>query len=93
MNVKKFNWKRKTAIYIGRFQPFHRGHKQIFLKALKEKGLVKIKNFSKNPNKIGYIYMLTPKGVSMKTRLTINFMKKKMKEKKLNENLNVLKST
>ena len=50
------------------------------LKALKEKGLVKIKNFKKNPNKIGYIYILTPKGVSVKTRLTINFMKKKMKE-------------
>jgi len=50
------------------------------LKALKEKGLVKIKNFHKNPNKIGYIYILTPKGVSVKTRLTINFMKKKMKE-------------
>ena len=52
------------------------------LKALKEKGLVKIKNFHKNPNKIGYIYILTPKGVSVKTRLTINFMKKKQQKKK-----------
>ena len=31
----KFNWKKKTAIYIGRFQPFHLGHKNIFLRALK----------------------------------------------------------
>tara|TARA_B100000427_G_C15044364_1_gene392624 strand:+ start:100 stop:465 length:366 start_codon:yes stop_codon:yes gene_type:complete len=31
----KFNWKKKTAIYIGRFQPFHLGHKKLFLKALK----------------------------------------------------------
>ena len=30
-----FNWKKKTAIYIGRFQPFHLGHKKLFLKALK----------------------------------------------------------
>lgn len=29
-----FNWKKKTAIYIGRFQPFHLGHKKLFLKAL-----------------------------------------------------------
>ena len=33
--MKKFKWKTKTAIYIGRFQPFHEGHKNIFLKALK----------------------------------------------------------
>ena len=44
----------------------------------------------KNPNKLNYIYILTPKGVSEKTKLTINFMKKKMKEydelkKELNE--------
>ena len=50
------------------------------LKGLKQKGLVKIKNFNKNPNKLNYIYMLTPKGVSEKTRLTVNFMKRKMKE-------------
>ena len=50
------------------------------LKSLKQKGLVKIKNFNKNPNKLNYIYMLTPKGVSEKTRLTVNFMKRKMKE-------------
>tara|TARA_B100000131_G_C17743598_1_gene462151 strand:+ start:111 stop:482 length:372 start_codon:yes stop_codon:yes gene_type:complete len=31
-----FKWKNKTAIYIGRFQPFHDGHKNLFLKALKK---------------------------------------------------------
>lgn len=36
MLKKKFNWKKKTAIFIGRFQPFHDGHKTIFLKALKQ---------------------------------------------------------
>ena len=50
------------------------------LKALKNKGLIKIKNFKKNPNKLNYIYILTPKGVSATTKLTINFMKRKMKE-------------
>ena len=34
--MKRFNWKNKTAIYIGRFQPFHDGHKNIFLKTLKK---------------------------------------------------------
>tara|TARA_Y100001958_G_C21139991_1_gene478941 strand:- start:140 stop:487 length:348 start_codon:yes stop_codon:yes gene_type:complete len=50
------------------------------LKALREKGLIKIGNFSKNPNKLNYIYLLTPKGISSKTKLTINFMKRKMRE-------------
>ena len=45
---------------------------------LKIKGLVKIENFKKNPNKINYIYVLTPKGFTEKTKLTINFMKAKM---------------
>ena len=47
---------------------------------LKKKGFVKIKNFNKNPNKMSYAYILTPKGISIKTKLTINFMKKKMLE-------------
>ena len=50
------------------------------LKALKGKGLLKIKNFSKNPDKINYLYVLTPKGMTEKAKLTINFMKKKMEE-------------
>ena len=50
------------------------------LKALRQKGFIKIKNFRKNPNKINYVYYLTPKGISEKTKLTINFMKIKMQE-------------
>ena len=50
------------------------------LRALKSKGLVKISNFKKNPNKINYIYIITPKGISEKTKLTVNFMKRKMRE-------------
>ena len=50
------------------------------LQALKSKGMIKMKNFHKNLNKINYLYVLTPKGVSEKTKLTINFMKRKLKE-------------
>ena len=50
------------------------------LKALKNKGLIKIQNFKKNPNKLNYIYVITPKGIAEKAKLTINFMKMKMKE-------------
>ena len=50
------------------------------LKALKDKGLIKIQNFKKNPKKINYIYVLTPKGISEKTRLAFNFMQRKLKE-------------
>ena len=50
------------------------------LKSLKDKGLIKINNFKNNPNKFNYIYVLTPKGISEKTNLTLTFMKKKMEE-------------
>ena len=59
---------------------FSLGKLNYCLNALKDKGLIKIKNFKKNPNKLGYVYILTPKGVTEKTKLTINFMKKKAKE-------------
>tara|TARA_B110000971_G_C19745059_1_gene379335 strand:- start:43 stop:339 length:297 start_codon:yes stop_codon:yes gene_type:complete len=45
------------------------------IKKLQNKGLIKINNFKKNPNKINYIYLLTPKGASEKAKLTINYMK------------------
>ena len=50
------------------------------LRALKQKGLVKAKNFKNNKNKKNYLYILTPKGITEKTRLTVNFMNLKMKE-------------
>jgi len=59
---------------------FSLGKLNYCLKALKSKGLIKINNFKKNPNKVNYIYVLTPKGIIEKTKLTINFMKRKMKE-------------
>ncbi len=50
------------------------------LKALKDKGLIKINNFKRNENKEKYFYILTPKGLVEKTKLTLNFMKRKMQE-------------
>ena len=59
---------------------FSLGKLNYCLRALKSKGLVKISNFQKNPNKLSYAYILTPKGITQKTKLTINFMQRKMKE-------------
>jgi len=59
---------------------FSLGKLNYCLRELNKKGLVKINNFRNNNNKINYIYILTPKGISEKTKLTINFMKRKMKE-------------
>ena len=67
---------RELAVQLG----FSLGKLNYCLKALKNKGLVKISNFKKNPSKVNYIYMLTPKGITEKSKLTINFMKRKMKE-------------
>ena len=59
---------------------FSLGKLNYVLKELKKKGLIKIKNFKKNKKKIKYLYILTPKGISTKTALTINFMKRANKE-------------
>ena len=50
------------------------------IKKLADKGLIKITTFKQNPNKVGYAYLLTPKGIEEKTRLTFSFLKRKIKE-------------
>jgi EPS-associated MarR family transcriptional regulator len=50
------------------------------LKALIEKGWVKMHNFSQSKNKFGYVYILTPSGIAEKTALTSNFLKRKLSE-------------
>ena len=59
---------------------FSLGKLNYCLNALKQKGFIKIQNFKLNPNKMGYAYILTLKGIRQKTKLTINFMQRKMKE-------------
>ena len=50
------------------------------MKKLIEKGLIKLSNFSHNQNKVSYIYLLTPKGIEQKTRLTFSFLAIKLEE-------------
>ena len=62
------------------------------IKKLVEKGWVKLTNFSHNPNKVGYAYLLTAKGIEEKTRLTYAFLKIKTKEyEMLKEEISKLK--
>ena len=50
------------------------------LKALIDKGWVKVQNFSQSKNKFGYVYVLTPQGIAEKAMLTGRFLKRKMHE-------------
>ena len=56
------------------------GKLNYLLNELKLKGLIKIKNFKRHPNKTGYLYLLTPRGIAEKTKITLNFMKRKLQE-------------
>jgi cytidyltransferase-like protein len=60
-----YNWKNKTAIYIGRFQPFHEGHKRLFLRALKK-------------NKQVAILVMDSQGVGIKNPFSFKQVKKKI---------------
>ena len=88
MKEKPETPQRKLAEELG----FSLGKLNYCLKALQQKGLVKLENFQKQSNKINYLqYVITQKGITERTKLTINFMKRKMKEydelkKELKEN-------
>ncbi len=56
------------------------GKVNYLLKSLTEKGLIKIENFSKSDNKLSYRYVLTPKGISEKCKITADFLKRKEAE-------------
>ena len=74
---KQYSSQRKLAKDLD----FSLGKLNYCLKSLQKKGLVKLQNFQKKTNKISYLrYVITPKGISERTKLTINFMKRKMKE-------------
>jgi len=86
-NQDQFNLLRKvqkkpnsTQRELAKDLGFSLGKLNYLLKELQFKGLLKINNFKKNPNKFNYLYILTAKGISEKTNLTLNFMKKKLKE-------------
>lgn len=50
------------------------------LKALMEKGWVKMQNFAHSKNKFGYVYVLTPHGIAQKAALTSRFLRRKLEE-------------
>ena len=76
LQKKPNSTQRELASELG----FSLGKLNYCINALKLKGLIKITNFKNNKNKIKYLYLLTPKGISKKAKLTVNFMKKKMSE-------------
>ena len=67
---------RKIAQELG----FSLGKLNYCIKALNKKGLIKIRNFKKNNNKLYYLYLLTPKGFNRKAKMTLNYLKKKSEE-------------
>ena len=76
INSKPNISQRELALQLG----FSLGKLNYCIKALKNKGLIKIDNFKNNSKKVNYIHILTVKGITEKTKLTINFMKRKMHE-------------
>jgi len=76
LSNKKNITQRKLASELG----FSLGKLNYCINALKQKGLIKIENFKKNKDKINYLYVLTPKGISQKMNLILLFMKRKMND-------------
>ncbi|HXU92216.1 MAG TPA: MarR family EPS-associated transcriptional regulator [Gallionella sp.] len=62
------------------------------LNALVEKGCLKVNNFRNSDNKLAYAYLLTPRGVEVKARMTVDFLKYKVQEyERLSEEIEELK--
>ena len=63
------------------------------LKALLDKGFIKMQSFRKSPNKLAYAYLLTPVGIAEKAGLTVRFLERKVAEfESLTLEIEVLKS-
>ena len=68
------------------------GKANFCLKALIEVGMLKASNFKNSKNKLGYMYLLTPKGLEEKAKVTVRFLKKKLSEFEILQNeINELK--
>jgi EPS-associated MarR family transcriptional regulator len=69
------------------------GKVNFLINSLSEKGIIKLKRFKKSKNKRGYLYLLTPEGISEKTRMTVEFLKRKTEEyEKLKVEIDELKN-
>ena len=76
LDRKEISSQRQLAEHAG----ISLGRVNYVLRSLLEKGLVKIGNFRKNPHKIGYAYLLTPKGIETKSRLASRFIVRRLHE-------------
>ena len=69
------------------------GKTNYVVRALVDKGWVKLSNFKRSDNKLGYIYLLTPEGIAEKSILAQNFLSRKLKEyNRLKEEIEILKN-
>jgi len=69
------------------------GKTNYVIKALIDKGWLKLNNFKRSDKKLGYIYLLTPTGISEKTILAQNFLRRKSDEyNRLKEEIEKLKN-
>ena len=69
------------------------GKTNYVVRALIDKGWVKLSNFKRSDNKLGYIYLLTPEGLSEKTMLAQNFLNRKSEEyNRLKKEIEILKN-
>ena len=76
LDTESFETQRQLSAYSG----ISLGQVNYILKGLFEKGLVKIGKFRKNPNKIRYVYLLTPTGIEEKTKLAVKFVTNRLKK-------------
>lgn len=67
---------RELAVHAG----VSLGRLNYALRALVDKGWVKVGNFSRSEHKLGYAYLLTPRGIEAKARLTKRFLARKLRE-------------
>ena len=71
-NLSQREMAKRTGISLGKTN--------YVLTELANKGIIKIKRFKSAPSKVPYSYMLTPHGLEEKTRITLNFLKRKLTE-------------
>ncbi len=83
------NW---TQRQIAKELDLSLGKTNYVIRALIDKGLLKLNNVKRSDNKLGYIYLLTPMGIAQKSALAQNFLKRKSEEyNRLKEEIEILK--
>jgi EPS-associated MarR family transcriptional regulator len=69
------------------------GKTHYIVKSLIDVGLIKLDNFQRSNNKLGYAYLLTPKGIAEKASITVRFLARKQDEyKRLEQEIEMLRS-